>query len=261
MSQNHERLLGQSQQLIEDFTCPISGIPTPDREPFRSTRPISPLTKCVRSMWGVSENGNAIKITQGYGVGSFDQISDPAFIHRREMRVDLYESGVHSPVSVLHYFTSRTDGPQYRGFAVEALEPSERWPGTLKSTDEVQGISQRTLSTLNEHSLAWFVPIDSQSGLSTPNSLQLTTVSDGIDTGSIHLASVDGDARILLAPYLFPEDTTASLFVREYIHRPTAPGPDASREHVEFMTVTISEQAAALHGLMSQVGAVDISKI
>lgn len=261
MSPNHERLLGASHKLIEDFTCPVSGLPTPDRELSRLTYPIPPLTQCVRSIWGASDNGNVVKITQGYNVGNFEQIGDPSSISHRELRVDLYESGVPSPVSVLHFFGSRANGPQYQGFGVEALEPDERWPGILKTTGDVQGISERALNTIVEGSLAWFVTVDTRLGLDTVASPFDLTPIETPDVPGLSLASINGDTRILIAPYNFPKDITASIFEPDNKHRPTSPGPEASRESVRAMEATISEHATALQSLMLQMGALDISKV
>lgn len=261
MSSNHERLLGASHKLIEDFTCPVSGLPTPDRELSRLAYPIPPLTQCVRSIWGVSDNGNALKITQGYNVGNFKQVGDPSSISHRELRVDLYESEVPSPVSVLHFFESRDSRPQYQGFGVEAQEPNERWPDILKSTNDVQGISERALNTMVEGSLAWFVTVDARLGLDKVGSPFEITPIETPDIPDLSLASINGDTRILIAPYNFPEDITASIFAPDNKHRPTSPGPEASRESVRAMEATISEYATALHGLMRQVGALDISKV
>jgi len=261
MSQNHERLLEASHKIIEDFTCPVSGLPTPDREPSRLTHPISPLTQCVRGIWGVSDNGNTLKVTQGYNIGNFNQVGDPNVINHKELRVDLFESGAPSPVSVFHFFKRRTSGPQYQGFAVEALESDKGWLGIPKSTDDVQGISERALATLAGTSLAWFVTVDTQSSLASVNSPFEVTPVETSNIPDLSLASVNGDTRILIAPYDFPQDITASLFEPDNEYRPTSPGPEASRESVRAMEATISEYATALQGLMLQRGAIDISKV
>lgn len=255
MIDTHERLLGKSHKLIEDFTCPITGLPTPEREPARFVSPISPLTLCVRSMWGVSNKGHALAITQEYSIGNIKAIGDFNTINHRELRVDLYESGAPSPASVLHWFAQRDTGPQYQGFGVEAWEPDTQRPGTLKPSLDVQGISHRALTTLTKNSLTWFVPVDLN--VSVPG-LDLTPIQ--IDPPILPLASVNGDSRIPITPYQFPEDITASIFVPDNRHRPTCPGPQASRDNVMALKATISEHAAALHGLMLQAGALDISK-
>lgn len=254
----HAVLLERCKNIITDFTCPISGLPTPDREFSRLSRAIGPLTICERGIWGVSNGGQAIKITQEYTVGNFHDVGDPVRIHHRGLQVDLHADGARRPVSILHDYMTASKGPQFLGYAVEALEPDDRWQHTLQSSPEVQAIAEQTLDTLTGDEFAWFVPLDNRV-------LSIAKVAfTGVGDEKLPLAALEEDSRIMVAPYAFArEEIYESLLVPvdERHHQPSSPGSYASHEGVAAMVAVIVENAADIHSSMASHGAIDISKL
>ena len=100
---SYELLLSRAKQLIEDYTCPFTGLPTPDKEPSRVNYRAS-LGRFKRSIWGVSATGTALRIIQEYQMkypGQHYTKDDTPEITNDTCRVDLYSEGGAQPESVV----------------------------------------------------------------------------------------------------------------------------------------------------------------
>jgi len=261
--------LFRAKRLIEDYTCPFTGLPTPDKELSRVDRR-APLGQFKRSIWAVSAAGTAMRIIQEYQMkypGPSYTKDSPLEIFNDTCRVDLYTEGSPLPESVVDIGAIVSDDPQgptfrhydvgYRYRGVVAVG----WGGEPSHTSKLispEPIAEQTLNALDNELFAWFVPIDlTKFSLYPP----VENTSDG--GTPLVFASSWGDNRIPIFPYKTSEEQSVKRdpFYQKFTLHNFAPDEVYSLDATHALEGLVSREAASMHSLLMENGAIDVYKL